>query len=122
MRYMTYIGEYYNREKKHCTACHYSLIVYSFKHSKRFYCDLLGWSKPTFLDSYKQELILLLKNEAVHIGISECLYNDAKYRQGRCTSYLPLQVFGNICGASVAMRFKSCSVRMFQLKFVVQVL
>ena len=27
MRYMTYVGEYYNREKKLYTACYYSLLV-----------------------------------------------------------------------------------------------
>ena len=68
MRYMTYVGEYYDREKKHYMACHYSLLVHSFKNSKCVYCDSLGRSKPIFLDSYIQELILLLKNEAVHIG------------------------------------------------------
>ena len=35
MRYMTYVGEYYNREKKLYTACYYSFLVYNFKHSKQ---------------------------------------------------------------------------------------
>ena len=83
------------------------------KNSKFFHCDSLGWSKPIFIDSYIQELILLLKNKAVLINIAECHYNDTKIRspqvqkhkctQGRCTSYFPLQVCGNICGASVVM-------------------
>ena len=51
MRCMTYVGEYYNREKKHYMACHYSLLVHSFKNSKCVYCDLLGWSNSIFLDS-----------------------------------------------------------------------
>ena len=112
-RHTTFIGEYYDREKKHDTACHYSLLVYSFKNSKCFYCDSLGWSKPIFIDSYIQELILLLKNEAVLIDIIECHYNDTNIRslqvqkhkctQGKCASYYPLQVCGNICGASVVV-------------------
>ena len=39
---MTYIGEYYDRDKKNYMACHYSLLVYSFKNSKCFYWDSLG--------------------------------------------------------------------------------
>ena len=58
-----------------------------------------------------QELILLLKNEAVPIDILECHYKDTnicsiqvqKYKctQGTCASYFPLQACGNICGSSV---------------------
>ena len=80
MKHTTFIGEYYDREQKRYTACHYSLLVYSFKNSKCFYCDSLGWSKPIFIDSYIQELILLLKNEAVLIDIIECHYNDTNIR------------------------------------------
>ena len=74
---------------------------------------MLGWSKPIFIDSYKQELILLLRNEAVLIDIIECHYNDTNIRslqvqkhkctQGKCASYFPLQICGNICGASVVV-------------------
>ena len=60
-----------------------------------------------------QELILLLKNEAVPIDIIECHYKDTnicsiqvqKYKctQGTCASYFPLPVCGNICGSSVVV-------------------
>ena len=80
VRYMTYVGEYYDREKKHYMACNYSLLVYSFINSKYFYCDPFGWIKPIILDSYMQELILLLKNEVVLVDIVECHYNDTKFR------------------------------------------
>ena len=113
MRHTTFIGEYYDREQKRYTVCHYSLLVYSFKNSKCFYCDSLGWSKPILIDSYIQELILLLKNKAVLIDIIECHYNDTNIRslqvqkhkctQGKCASYFPLQICGNICGASVVV-------------------
>ena len=94
MKHTTFIGEYDDREQKRYTTCHYSLLVYSFKNSKCFYCDSLGWSKPIFIFSYVQELILLLKNEAVLIDIIECHYNDTNIRslqvqkhkctQGKC--------------------------------------
>ena len=123
IRYTNFIGEYYDRQQKRFTACHYSLLVYSSKNSKWFYYDSLEWSKPIFIDSYMQEPILLLKNEAVLIDIVECHYNDTKLRsrqvqkdkcaQGRCTSYFLLQVCGNICGASVVVWCKCYSVRMF---------
>ena len=64
--------------------------------------------------------------------IVECNYNDTKFRssqgqkhkytQGRGASYFPMQVCGNICGASVVVLFKCCSVQTFEVKFVVQVL
>ena len=110
VKHTTFIGVYYDREQKRYTACHYSLLVYSFKNSNCFYCDSLGWSKPIFINSYIQELILLLKNEAILIDIIECHYNDTNIRslqvqkhkctQGKCASYFPLQVCDNICGAS----------------------
>ena len=110
---MTYVGEYYEREKKHYMACHYSLLVHSFKNSKCVYCDSLGRSKPIFLDSYIQELILLLKNEVALIDIVECHYNNTKFRscqvkkhkytQEQSAWYFPMQVCGNICGASVVV-------------------
>ena len=113
MRHTTFIGEYYDREQKRYTVCHYSLLVYSFKNSKCFYCDSLGWSKPILIDSYIQELILLLKNKAVLIDITECHYNDTNIRslqvrkhkrtEGKCASYFPLQVCRNIYGASVVV-------------------
>ena len=113
MGHTTFIGEYYGREQKRYTACHYSRLVYTFKNSKCFYCDSLRQNKPTFIDSHIQELILLLKNEAVLIDIVECHYNDTNIRsrqvqkhkctEGKCASYFPLQVCDNICGASVVV-------------------
>ena len=113
IKYTTLIEEYYDRRQKRYTACYYSLLVYSFKNSKCFYCNSLGWSKPTFIDSYKKELILPLRNEAALIDIIECHYNDTNIRslqvqkhkctQGKCASYFPLQICGNICGASVVV-------------------
>ena len=101
MRHTTFIGEYYDREQKRYTACHYSLLVYSFKNSKCFYCDSLGCSKPIFID------------QAVLIDIVEYHYNDTNIRsrhvqkhkctQGKRASYFPLQLCGNICGASVGV-------------------
>ena len=113
MKYTTFIEEYYDRKQKRYTACYYYLLVYSFKNSKCFYCNSLGWSKPIFIDSYKEELILLLRNKAALIGIIECHYNNTNIRslqvqkhkctQGKCASYFPLQVCGNICGVSVVV-------------------
>ena len=101
MRHTTFIGEYYDREQKRYTACHYSLLVYSFKNSKCFYCHSLGCSKPIFID------------QAVLIDIVEYHYNDTNIRsrqvqkhkctQGKRASYFPLQLCGNICGASVVV-------------------
>ena len=104
MRYTTFIYyEYYDREQNRCKACHYHLLVSSFKDCKYFYCDLLRWSKPVFIDSYIQELILLLKNEAALIDIVECHYNGTKVRsrqvqnhkctQGKFASYFPIASF-----------------------------
>ena len=113
MRQMNFIWEYYDREQKRYKDCHYSLIAYSFKNSKCFYCDSLGCSKPIFIDSYIQELILFFKNESVLTDIIECHSNDTNIRscqvqkhkctQGRCALYFPLQCCGNICGASAIM-------------------
>ena len=113
MRHTTFIGEYYDRELKRYMACHCPLLVYSFKNSKCFYYDLLGWSEPIFIDSYIKELILLLKNEAVLTDIVECHYNDTnihfrqvqkhKCKQGKCALYFQSQVCGNSCSTSVVV-------------------
>ena len=38
----TFIGEYYDKNNKRYSACHYSLFVYTFLSNQAYYCDSAG--------------------------------------------------------------------------------
>ena len=40
----TFIGEYYDKNNKRYSACHYSLFVYTFLSNQVYYCDSAGWN------------------------------------------------------------------------------
>ena len=42
----TFIGEFYYKNKKRYSACHYSLFIYIFLSCQAYYCDSAGWSIP----------------------------------------------------------------------------
>ena len=40
----TFIGEFYDKNNKRYSACHYSLFVYTFLSNQVYYCDSAGWN------------------------------------------------------------------------------
>ena len=42
----TFIGEFYDKNNKRYSACHYSLVVYNFLSNQAYYCDSAGWNIP----------------------------------------------------------------------------
>ena len=42
----TFIGEFYDKNNKRYSACHYSLFVYNFLSNQAYYCDSAGWNIP----------------------------------------------------------------------------
>ena len=42
----TFTGEFYDKNNKRYSACHYSLFVYNFLSNQSYYCDSAGWNIP----------------------------------------------------------------------------
>ena len=42
----TFIGEFYDKNNKRCSAFHYSLFVYKFLFNQAYYCDSADWNIP----------------------------------------------------------------------------
>ena len=42
----TFIGEFYDKNNKRYSACHYSLFVYNFLSNQAYYCDSADWHIP----------------------------------------------------------------------------
>ena len=40
----TFIGEFYDKNNKRYSECHYSLFIYNFLSNQAYYCDSAGWS------------------------------------------------------------------------------
>ena len=86
--------------------------------SESFYCDSLGWEKPSDLERNPRDLIYLLLNIKPSFIISECHVTHPSNRQSsthkciesRCVPFFPLQRCGNVCGVIVSILAVSISI------------
>ena len=99
----TFIGEFYDKNNKLYSTCHYSLFVYNFLSNQAYYCDSADWSIPHQLTHPFVDLLFAMTGRFLtpyvllaHRGNS--FQGKHKCLNQSCSALYPLQSCGNICG------------------------
>ena len=84
----TFIGDFYDKNNKRYSACHYSLFVYIFLSNQAYYCDSADWNIPGQLThpfgdllfaitgNFLTPYVLLTKRGNSFQGKRKCLYQS----------------------------------------------
>ena len=99
----TFIGEFYHKNNKRYSACHYSLFVCNFLSNHAYYCDSAGWSIPRQLTHPFGDLSFAITRRILtpyvllaHIGNS--FQGKHKCLNQSCSALYPLKSRSKICG------------------------
>ena len=121
----TFVGEFYDKNNKQYSVCHYSLFVYNFLSNQAYYCDSASWNIPRQLTHPFGDLLFAMTGSFLtpyillaHGGNS--IQRNSKCLNHSCSALYPLQSCGNICGVCVTVCAALAAFRFNSFEFLLQ--